>query len=143
MPTFALILGLALAAGLQAPPAPMRARLSPLPVDATTQATITGLGSATATLTGTTLRVDGTYAGLKSPATSVRIHESPTPGLRGPLVGEFASAGGVSGTFAGTVTLTRAQAEAFARGRLYVQLQAEKAPDGNLWGWLMPPKGRR
>jgi hypothetical protein len=24
------------------------------------------------------------------------------------------------------------------KGRLYVQLQSEKAPDGNLWGWLMP-----
>jgi hypothetical protein len=24
-----------------------------------------------------------------------------------------------------------------------VQIQSEKAPDGNLWGWLTPPKGRR
>jgi hypothetical protein len=64
-------------------------------------------------------------------------------GTRGTLVGEFQSGGGRSGAFKGTVTLTRAQADAFAKGLLYVQLQSEKAPDGNLWGWLTPPKGAR
>jgi len=24
------------------------------------------------------------------------------------------------------------------KGRFYVQLHSEKAPDGNLWGWLLP-----
>ena len=24
------------------------------------------------------------------------------------------------------------------KGRLYIQLHSEKAPDGNLWGWLLP-----
>jgi hypothetical protein len=39
--------------------------------------------------------------------------------------------------------LSSAQATAFSSGLLYVQIQSEKAPDGNLWGWLTPPKGRR
>lgn len=138
----ALVLTLALA-GAQAAPGPMRARLSPLPTDLAMQETIAGLGTATATLTGTTLAVEGTYRGLKSAATSVRVYESPRPGLRGPLVGEFASGGGTTGTFKGTLTLTREQAAAYAKGLLYVQVQSEKAPDGNLWGWLMAPKGRR
>ena len=138
----ALVLTLALAA-LQAAPGPMRARLSPLPTDLAMQETIAGLGAATASLSGTTLSLDGTYRGLRSAATSVRVYESPRPGLRGPLVGEFASGGGTAGTFRGTVTLTREQAAAFAKGLLYVQVQSEKAPDGNLWGWLMAPKGRR
>lgn len=139
----ALLFTLALAA-LQAAPTPMRARLSPLPVDATTQGAITGLGSATATLTGTTLAIEGTYKGLQTAATSVKVSQSPQRGLRGPLVGQFAIAGGgTSGTFSGAVTLTREQATAFAAGLLYVQLQSEKAPDGNLWGWLLAPKGRR
>jgi hypothetical protein len=137
-----LILLVALVAA-QAAPGPMRARLSPLPTDLAMQETIAGLGTATATLAGTTLTVEGTYRGLMSPATSVRVYESPRPGLRGPLVGEFASGGGTTGTFKGTLTLTREQAAAYAKGLLYVQVQSEKAPDGNLWGWLMAPKGRR
>lgn len=138
----ALVLTLALAA-LQAAPGPMRARLSPVPTDLAMQETIAGLGAVTATLAGTTLTLDGTYRGLKSAATSVRVYESPRPGMRGPLIGEFASGGGATGTFKGTVTLTREQVAAFGKGLLYVQVQSEKAPDGNLWGWLMAPKGRR
>jgi hypothetical protein len=142
MQLFALVFSLALAAA-QAAPGPMRARLSPLPNDLAMQETIAGVGSATATLAGTTLTIEGTYRGLKSAATSVRVYESPRPGLRGPLVGEFASGGGTTGTLKGTLTLTREQAAAYAKGLLYVQVQSEKAPDGNLWGWLMAPKGRR
>ena len=138
----ARVFALALAAA-QAAPGTMRARLSPLPNDLAMQETIAGVGAATATLAGTSLTVEGTYRGLKSPATSVRVFESPRPGLRGPLVGEFASGGGITGTFKGTLTLTREQAAAYAKGLLYVQVQSDKAPDGNRWGWLMAPKGRR
>lgn len=126
-----------------ASPAPQRARLAPVPIDVAMQATIAGLGEATATLTGTMLALEGSYGGLVSPATSVRVYESARPGMRGTLVGEFASGGGTRGTFKGTLTLTRAHADAFAKGLLYVQLQSERAPDGNLWGWLTPPKGPR
>lgn len=143
MPTYALLFGLVLTATLQLPPGAMRARLSPVPVDATTQSTITGLGSATAVLSGTTLTIEGTYKGLRTAATTVKVFQSPQRGLRGTLVGQFAAGGGTAGTFSGTVTLTRDQAAAFASGLLYVQLQSEKAPDGNLWGWLLAPKGRR
>lgn len=142
MPTYALLLGLALAA-MQAAPGTMRARLSLVPTDLAMQATIGGQGTATASLSGTTLSIEGSYEGLLSPATTVRVHDSPKPGMRGPLVGEFAAGGGTAGTFKGALTLTREQASSFARGLLYVQLQSEKAPDGNLWGWLLAPKGRR
>jgi len=128
-------------AGAQAP-VTLRARLAPVPIDVAMQDTIAGVGTASATLMGTTLTVDGTYRGLKSAATAVRVFESAKPGLRGPLVGEFASGGGTTGTFKGTLTLTREQSAAFANGLLYVQLHSEKTPDGNLWGWLSPAKGR-
>lgn len=136
------LLLLSLAAPAQPPPT-LRARLAPVPIDVAMQATIAGLGAATATLAGTTLAVDGSYRDLVTPATSVRIYESARMGTRGTLIGEFASGGGTTGTFTGTVTLSRDQAAAFAKGLLYVQIQSEKAPDGNLWGWLTPPKGRR
>jgi CHRD domain len=142
MPYPVLLLSLALAAA-QAGPGPMHARLAPVPIDVAMQETIAGLGAATATLAGTALTLEGTYRGLRSPATTVRVFDSPRPGMRGPLVGEFPSGGGTTGTFKGTVTLTREQAAAFAKGLLYVQVQSEKAPDGNLWGWLVAPKGRR
>jgi len=124
-------------------PTTLRARLAPVPIDVAMQATIAGLGTATATLTGDTLAVEGSYRGLITPATSVRIYESARMGMRGTLVGEFASGGGTAGAFKGTVTVSREQAASFAKGLLYVQVQSEKAPDGNLWGWLTPAKGRR
>ena len=141
MPLTAILLTVALAA-IQTAPGTMRARLAPVPIDVAMQETVAGGGSATATLAGTTLTVEGTYRGLVTPATSVKIYESARMGMRGTLVGEFASGGGTSGAFKGTMTLSAAQAATFAKGLLYVQIQSEKAPDGNLWGWLTPPKGR-
>jgi hypothetical protein len=38
---------------------------------------------------------------------------------------------------AGSFDLTPQQVGDLQGGRLYVQLQSEKAPDGNLWGWLL------
>jgi hypothetical protein len=143
MPIATLLLSLGIAAFQTAPPLTLRARLSPVPIDVAMQETIAGLGAATATLTGTTLTVEGNYRGLVTPATGVQVFESARMGMRGTLVGEFASSGGTTGTFKGTVTLTADRAAAFAKGLLYVQVQSEKAPDGNLRGWFIPSKGRR
>ena len=55
----ALLLTVTLA-GIQTAPGPMQARLAPVPIDVAMQETIAGLGSATATLSGTTLTVEGT-----------------------------------------------------------------------------------
>jgi CHRD domain len=138
------LIGLLVALAAQtAAPTEMRARLAPVPIDVAMQGTIAGLGVATATVAGLSLSVEGTYRGLRSAATSVRIYESAKPGLRGRLVGEFAAGGGTTGTFKGTVTLTRDQATAFSKGLLYVQLQTTGTPDGALWGWLLAPKGPR
>ena len=42
-----------------------------------------------------------------------------------------------------TLDLTPLQVTDLEKGRFYVQLHSEKAPDGNLWGWLLPAeKGR-
>jgi hypothetical protein len=124
-------------------PLTLRARLSPVPIDVAMQESISGLGAATATLSGPTLTVEGNYRGLVTPATSVQVYESARMGMRGTLIGEFPSGGGTSGAFKGTVALTADRAAAFAKGLLYVQIQSEKAPDGNLRGWFIPSKGRR
>jgi hypothetical protein len=126
-------------------PKAYRARLSPVPIDVSMQATVAGSGSVSAVLTGTTLAVTGTFDGLKSPATAARIHKGPTRGVRGPSLLELAvtKTDAASGTLSGSFTLTPIQVADLEKGRLYVQLHSEKAPDGNLWGWLLPQESKR
>ena len=137
----ALCLLLAAPLAAQAPPV-LRARLAPVPIDVAMQATIAGQGTATATLSGTTLSVEGSYQGLVTPATTVRVYESARMGMRGTLVGEFPSGGGTSGTLQGhRDALAARRPRRSSKGLLYVQIQSEKAPDGNLWGWLDATEG--
>ena len=80
--------------------------------------------------------------GSRSAATVAHIHEGPR-GIPGPPVFDLTVSGGVSGSISGTLTLTPAQADNLAKGRYYIQLHSEKAPDGNLRGWLLPQENRR
>ena len=120
-----------------------RARLSPIALDVVMQATVAGSGSVTAALTGTRLAINGSFDGLKSPATIAQIHKSPIAGVRGPVMADLTVSAGTSGTISGTLTLTPQQLADLEKKRLYIQLHSEKAPDGNLWGWLMPVEGKR
>ena len=126
-------------------PKTFRGRLSPVPIDVSMQATIAGSGSVSAVLTGTKLIVTGTFDGLKSAATIAQIHKSPVRGVRGPNVFDLAVAkiDAASGTLSGSFDLTPIQLADLEKGRLYVQLHSEKAPDGNLWGWLLTQETRR
>ena len=126
-------------------PKPYRARLSPVPIDVSMQATIAGSGSVSAVLTGTKLAVTGSFDGLKSPATIAQIHKGPVRGVRGPNVLDLtvAKTDATSGTISGAFDLSAIQIADLEKGRLYVQLHSEKAPDGNLWGWLLPQENKR
>jgi hypothetical protein len=134
-----LLLVLVLAsAPLQAQaPFVVKARLSTVPVEAATLAGLTGSGAVTATLTGNRLSISGTYEGLRTPATVARLHVGPK-GIRGPAMLDVTVSGGTSGKISGDLTLTDVQVDHLRRGRVYLQLHSEKAPDGNLWGWLAP-----
>jgi hypothetical protein len=120
-----------------------RARLSVVPIDLPMQATIAGRGTVTAKLVGRTLTVHGEFSELKTAATSARLHVSPKKGIRGPAFADLTVAAAVHGSLQGVVELTTEQVEHLKSGRIYIQLQSEKAPDGNLWGWLLPPEVRR
>ena len=120
-----------------------RARLSPVPLDVAMQATIAGSGSATASLKGTTLTISGTFAGLKTPATAARLHRGPKTAMRGPAIGDLTATAATSGTISGSIELTSAQAADLTAGRLYVMVHSEKAPEGNLWGWLLAAEGKK
>lgn len=120
-----------------------KGRLSPVPIDLTMQANVAGSGSVTASLTGSKLAVNGTFEGLKSPATTAKLRKSPVRGVRGPELFTLTVSPAVSGTITGSIDLTPQQISDLQGGRLYVQLQSEKAPDGNLWGWLLPAGDKR
>lgn len=142
----ALVLTLLLlaAAGVDAQsPRQFRGRLSPVPLDVAMQSTIAGSALVTATLTGATLAVTGTFKDLKTPATVVRLHRSDKAGLRGAAIGDLKATSATSGTITGSIELTPDQVTDLANSRLYIQLHSEKAPDGNLWGWLFPQEGKK
>ena len=120
-----------------------KTRLSPVPIDVTMQATVAGSGSVSAVLTGAKLAITGNFDGLRSPATIAQIHKSPIRGVRGPVVFDITTSKGTSGTISGSIDLTPLQVTDLEKGRLYVQLHSEKAPEGNLWGWLLLQEGRR
>jgi hypothetical protein len=115
-----------------------KARLSPVPIDMTMMSTIAGSGSLTATLNGKQLTITGTFEGLRSPATTVQLHRG-IKGVRGPVILDLdlMISKAEKGTLSGSVELTPDQIADLRAGRLYVQIQSERAPDGNLWGWLL------
>jgi hypothetical protein len=118
------------------------ARLSPVPITVAMQSVVAGRGSARGTLAGNKLTVEGTFEGLRSPATVARIHLAPRA-LRGPAVLELTVSKGTNGTISGSLELTPRQVEALEKGSLYIQVHSEKAPEGNLWGWLLPQEATR
>ena len=127
----ALLLPLpALAAGYEA-------QLDPAPFDATNRGDVLGsIGDVSATLNGSTLTVQGRFSGLTSAATGASVRIGLAKGVPGDAVGTLTATHGTSGTVSGSVTLTAEQAAALGKQSLYIRIDSEKAPDGNLQGWL-------
>jgi hypothetical protein len=120
-----------------------KARLAPVPVDLTMTPTVAGSGAVTAVLAGNKLTISGTFDGLKSPATIAQVHKGPIAGVRGPVVFDLTVSKGTNGTISGSADLTPLQLTDLEKRRLYVQLHSEKAPDGNLWGWLVAQENKK
>ncbi len=98
-----------------------KARLSVVPLDIAMQATVAGQGNLTATLAGNRLTVNGTIQGLRSPA-----------------ILDLTVTKATAATISGTVELSPSQLDDLKNGNLYVQVNSERAPDGNLRGWILP-----
>lgn len=118
-------------------PETYKLRLTPVSMDAAMKVNIAGSGSGSALLTGNRLTVTGTFGGLLSPATTAQVHRGSATGVRGPVIFDLTVSRAVAGTLTGSVDLTASQEEDLRKGRLYIQIASEKAPDGNLWGWLL------
>jgi hypothetical protein len=114
-----------------------KVRLSTIPMDGGMRETVAGMGTATAALAGTKLTISGTFQGLRTPATAARLHNGVARGVRGAPLGDLTVSKAVSGTLAGSIDLTPEQLQNLRKGQLYIQISSEKAPDGNLWGWLL------
>jgi hypothetical protein len=113
-----------------------RARLSVVPLDVAMQANVAGLGQVTATLAGNRLTVTGDASGLKSPATTVAIHRGPK-GIPGPAILQLTVTKATNATISGALDLNAQQVADLRGEQLYVQLNSERAPEGNLRGWLL------
>jgi CHRD domain len=121
----------------QPTPEKYKTRLATVAMDASMRSTVAGAGSAFATLADKTLTISGTFEGLRSPATAAKVHRGRITGVRGPAIFDLTVSPAANGTIAGAVELTTDQLDDLRRGRLYIQIDSEKAPDGNLWGWLL------
>ena len=114
-----------------------KARLAPVAIDASMKANVAGTGSVSAVLAGTKLSITGTFERLRSPATVAHLYQGRVTGVRGSSILDLTVSKAISGTVTGSFDLTAEQVESLRKGRLYVQIHSEKAPDGNLWGWLL------
>jgi sugar phosphate permease len=114
-----------------------KVRLTTVPMDGGMRNTVAGSGSATVSLAGAALGINGTFEGLRSPATAATLRAGAARGVRGGSVAELTVSKAMKGTLTGTVTLTPEQVKGLREGRLYIELASEKAPEGNLWGWIL------
>jgi hypothetical protein len=101
-------------------------RLSPGPRLVGTRADTSGSGSVTASLEGNTLRLQGSFIGLLGVPTSAHL-----------CIADLTVSPATSGTLSGSLQLNPQQLSALRNGGLYVEIDSDKAPEGDLWGWIM------
>lgn len=120
----------ALAAGYEA-------ELDPTPFDATNRAdVINSIGNVTATLDGSVLTIQGSFSNMTSPATGASLRIGLAKGVPGEAIGKLTAEHAAAGSVSGSVTLTPDQIAALNKQALYIRIDSEKAPEGNLQGWL-------
>ena len=112
--------------------------IGPTPKNGRQGANVQGRGTVLATLDNNKFSLHGKFVGLSSPATEAHLHMGNVMGGVGPAIGDLTIAQAQSGGISGTFTLTPDQVAALKVGRLYVMLDSQSAPKGNLWGWFQP-----
>ena len=112
--------------------------IGPTPKNGRQGANVQGRGTVLATLDNNKFSLQGKFSGLSSPATEARLHMGNVMGGTGPAIGGLKIPQAQSGEISGTFTLTRDQVAALKLGKLYVMLDSQSAPKGNLWGWFQP-----
>ena len=108
-------------------------------------AAVAGIGSATATLSGRKLTVTGSFEKMASAPTVAKLGLGLATGARLDLLYDLTLTkappatppAGNSGTISGAIDLTPAQVEGLKKGKMYIQINSEGAPNGHLLGWLL------
>lgn len=113
-------------------------RLSPTPRDASMKTQIAGHGTARITLRGMKLTIAGNFSAFPSPATRAALHRGPAVALRGPAIHDLTVSSSTSGALTAEIVLSADELAALEAGQLYIQIDSELAPEGNIWGWLLP-----
>jgi hypothetical protein len=102
------------------------------------RANVQGDGQVSASLDGKTLTLTGSFTALPSAATTARLYSGTGIGVPGDAILDLQLSGQTEGTLSGRFTLNAKQLAALKLGHVYVQINSQKAPDGNLQGWLLP-----
>ena len=133
-------------AALAQTPETYKVRLTPVAIDVSMMARVAGSGALTAVLNGNKLTINGSFSGLRSPATTAHIQRGLAKGVRGPAILDLHVSKQAADTtrpnsyqaeIHDSAELSPEQLEDLRNARLYVQIDSEGAPDGNLWGWLL------
>ena len=112
--------------------------LGPTPLDGSNRANVLGRGAVLANLEGTRFTLHGSFAGLATPATDAHLCMGNVMGGTGPILYDVMVTPAVNGELSATVTFTPEQIAALKAGKIYLLLDSQKAPKGNLWGWFQP-----
>jgi hypothetical protein len=132
---------LAASSAAMAAPEAYSVNLGPVARTNATHFIAVGRGTADMTLDGRILTITGKFSGLVSPATDAHLCIGGGIGVEGDCTAgpSLNVSKDTGGDLSGTITLNAQQLAALPQGRLYVQINSEKAPApaGNLWGWIL------
>jgi len=112
--------------------------MGPTPLDGSNRANVLGRGAVLATLDGTKFTLRGSFAGLATPATDAHLCMGNVMGGTGPAIYDITVTQAANGEISGAVTLAPDQMAALKAGKIYLLIDSQKAPKGNLWGWFQP-----
>jgi hypothetical protein len=112
--------------------------IGPTPLNGSNRANVLGRGAVLATLDEKKFTLRGTFAGLATPATDAHLCMGNVMGGTGPIIYDITVTPALSGEVSGTVIFTPEQVAALKAGKIYLLLDSQKAPKGNLWGWFQP-----
>ena len=112
--------------------------IGPAPLNGANRAEVMGRGAVLATLDGSKFTLHGSFAGLSTPATDAHLCLGNVMGGTGPAIADVTVTPAVNGEISATLTLAPDQVAALKAGKIYLLLNSQKAPKGNLWGWFQP-----
>lgn len=112
--------------------------IGPTPLDGSNRANVLGRGVVLASLDGTKFTIHGTFAGLATPATEAHLCMGSVMGGTGPIIHDVTVTRAESGQLSASLSLTPEEVAGLKQGKIYLLLDSQKAPKGNLWGWFQP-----